>query len=427
VITRFVKGVSAAFTAPAGLSIITTTFPEGPARNRALSIYTACGASGFSMGLIMGGLMTEVGWRWTFLLPVPVALAVLVAGLRAIPADPPSDRGRQGYDLAGAATSTAALLLLVYTVVEAPLVGWASPRTLVSFGLVAALLLAFVAIERSVAHPLVRLGILRSRTLVRANVGAMVLVGSYVGFQFIATLYMQSLLGWSPLEMALALLPAGLMVAFGAPRMGGLVNRFGSRRLVAAGLASLLAAYLLFLRVGAEPDYLAAILPSVLLLGVGFALAFPSVNIEATSGVDDSEQGLASGLVQSSFQIGSAVVMAAVTAVITQARPAGDDSAAAVLASYYPGLGLVAGVAAVGLVVALSGSGPGRRRRKPATDRRMDSPAAAWTGRMACSTPARISTSRLGAGRTKVPRSRPPSGGATNSSPPQLGRHSECA
>jgi predicted MFS family arabinose efflux permease len=356
IVARFIKGASAAFTAPAGLSIITTTFAEGPARNRALSIYTACGASGFSMGLVLGGLMTEVGWRWTFLLAVPVALGLLVAGVRAIPAEPRSERRRQGYDVAGAATSTAALLLLVYTVVEAPQAGWAAPRTLVSFGLVAALLGAFVAIERTVAHPLVRLGILRSPTLVRANIAAMALLGSYVGFQFITTLYMQSLLGWSPLQMALALLPAGLLVAFGAPRAGGQVNRFGASRLVAAGLAALLVAYLLFLRVDVDSGYLASMLPSVLLLGVGFALAFPSLNIEATAGVSDDEQGLASGLVQSSFQIGSAVVMAVVTAVITQSHVAGDDSARAVLASYYPGLAVVAGTAALGLVVALSGA-----------------------------------------------------------------------
>jgi hypothetical protein len=125
---------------------------------------------------------------------------------------------------------------------------------------------------------------------------------------------------------------------------------------VAIGLAALLGAYLWFLRIDIHSGYLASMLPSVLLVGVGFALAFPALNIEATAGVSDDEQGLASGLVQSSFQIGSAVVMAVVTAVITQARVPGDDSAHAVLASYYPGLGVVAGAAALGLVVALSGA-----------------------------------------------------------------------
>ena len=354
VVTRFIKGVSAAFTAPAGLSIITTTFAEGPARNRALSIYTACGASGFSMGLVLGGLMTEVGWRLTFLMPVPIAVGVLIAGLRTIPRDAALAPRRQGYDVAGAVTSTSALLLLVYAVVEAPRIGWTSPRTVLAFALVAALLTAFVTIERKVAHPLVRLAVLRSPTLVRANLGAMVLFGSYVGFQFITTLYMQSLLGWSPLRMALALLPAGLMVAFGAPRAGGLVSRFGAGRLVSAGLASLLVGYLLFLRIDVRADYLTNILPSVLLLGLGFALAFPSLNIMATAGVSDEEQGLASGLVQTSFQVGGAVVLAAVTAVI-QAGSGADTTASGVLASYRPALALVTGVAALGLVLSLAG------------------------------------------------------------------------
>src|SRR3954451_22963992 len=135
VATRFLKGLGAAFTAPAGLSIITTTFPEGPARNRALSIYTATGASGFSLGLVLGGLMTEVGWRWTFLLPVPIALAVLAFGTVLIPRDPAQER-TGGYDLPGAITGAAATLLLVYTVVEAPSYGWASLRTIGSFALV---------------------------------------------------------------------------------------------------------------------------------------------------------------------------------------------------------------------------------------------------------------------------------------------------
>ena len=128
--TRFIKGVSAAFTAPAGLSIITTSFSEGALRNKALSIYTATGATGFSLGLVVGGLLTEVGWRWVFLLPVPVAIAVLVAAIRLVPDSAPPERGRRSFDLAGAVSITAGMLLLVYTVVEAPDVGWASARTL---------------------------------------------------------------------------------------------------------------------------------------------------------------------------------------------------------------------------------------------------------------------------------------------------------
>src|SRR6266540_7021240 len=159
--TRFIKGVSAGFTAPAGLSIITTNFAEGPARNKALSIYTATGATGFSLGLVFSGLLTEIGWRWVFFLPVPVALVALVAGLRLVP---PSSRPRfsRAFDIPGAVTMTSAMLLLVvFTLVEAPDAGWASARTIGSFAVVAALLAGFVTIERRTTAPLVRLGILR--------------------------------------------------------------------------------------------------------------------------------------------------------------------------------------------------------------------------------------------------------------------------
>ncbi len=345
--TRFIKGAAAAFTAPAGLSIITTTFPEGPARNRALSIYTACGASGFSSGLVLGGLMTEVGWRWNFLLPVPIALAVLLVGIKLIP-DGGRHDGAKNYDVVGAVVSTTALLLLVFTVVSAPQVGWGSVRTLVSFALVALLITAFVLIEQRVAHPLLRLGILRNRSVIAADIAAMVMFGSYIGFQFIGTLYLQSLLGWSPLSMALAFLPAGLIVAFGGPRAGALVNRFGAARVVTAGLTSLAIGYALFLRIDAHPNYPLLILPSMLLLGLGFALAFPALNIQATSGVADDEQGLASGLVQTAFQVGGAITLAVVTVVI--GANTHGTTPAAVLAGYRPGLLLVLGVALAGVV-----------------------------------------------------------------------------
>ncbi|AHH93762.1 transmembrane efflux protein [Kutzneria albida DSM 43870] len=348
---RFIKGVSAAFTAPAGLSIITTTFAEGPERNRALSIYTAFGASGFSSGLILGGLMTEVGWRWTFLLPVPVALVVLALGVKLIPNHPRPDVAHRGYDVGGAVTSTAALLLLVYTVVSAPEAGWTSPRTLGSFALVIALAVAFVLVERRVAHPLLRLGILRNRNVLAANLSAMAVFGSYIGFQFIGTMYLQSLLGWSPLGMALAFLPAGLIVAFGGPRTGALVNRFGAGRVVLAGLVAFVLGYALYLRIGLVPDYPAVILPSMLLIGLGFALAFPALNIQATTGVQDEEQGLASGLVQTSFQIGGAINLAVVTAVITVGAHATPSQ---VLASYGPALVLVTGVALAGLLISVA-------------------------------------------------------------------------
>ncbi|HEX4724644.1 MAG TPA: MFS transporter, partial [Pseudonocardiaceae bacterium] len=256
--------------------------------------------------------------------------------------------GARNYDVVGAVLSTTALLLLVFTVVSAPQAGWGSVRTLVSFALVAVLVTAFVLVEQRVAHPLLRLGILRNRSVIAADIAAMVMFGSYIGFQFIGTLYLQSLLGWSPLSMALAFLPAGLIVAFGGPRAGALVNRFGAAPVVTAGLTSLALGYALFLRIDAHPNYPLLILPSMLLLGLGFALAFPALNIQATSGVADDEQGLASGLVQTAFQVGGAITLAVVTVVI--GANTHGTTPAATLAGYRPGLVLVLGVALAGVV-----------------------------------------------------------------------------
>src|SRR4051794_14727114 len=166
VVTRFIKGISAGFTAPAGLSIITTNFAEGPQRNKALSIYTATGATGFSLGLVFGGLLTEIGWRWVFFFPVPLALAVLLAAVRLVPDDGRPERSSQRFDLLGAITVTAGMLLLVFTVVEAPDAGWTSVRTLASLAGAVAVLGLFVVHEQRCSAPLVRLGILRSSALV---------------------------------------------------------------------------------------------------------------------------------------------------------------------------------------------------------------------------------------------------------------------
>ncbi|HEY6760424.1 MAG TPA: MFS transporter [Baekduia sp.] len=355
--TRFLKGASAAFTAPAGLSYITTTFAEGPVRNKALSVYTAFGASGFSSGLILGGLLTEAGWRFTFLLPVPFALLILAAAPRLLAKDAPSEGPRPGFDLPGALTITAGMLLLVRTVVRAPDVGWASATTIGSFAVAAGLLAAFVAIEKRTKHPLVRLGILSSGHIVRANLGAMATAGSYFGFQFIATLYFQSVLGWSALETALAFLPAGLLVAFGSTRVGPLVNRFGTTPLIAIAFTSFAAGYALFLRADMDPTYITMILPTMLLIGLGFALGFPSFNMQGTTGVADHEQGLASGLINTSFQVGGAITLAIVSAVV------GGSSGSDFVHDSHTAVGVVTGVAALGLVSALSGLA---LRRRPA-------------------------------------------------------------
>jgi MFS family permease len=355
VITRFLKGAAAAFTAPASLSIITTTFPEGPARNRALAVYTGVGASGFSLGLVFGGLMTELGWRWTFLLPVPVAIALLVAAPRVLAKDGPIAPGvRRSFDFAGAITLTAGMLLLVRTIVEAPDTGWGDPATIGGIAIAAALLATFVGIERRSATPLVRLGILRSAPLLRANIGMMTMFGAYIGFQFVGTLYLQSVLGWSPIETALAFLPGGLIVAFGSPRLGPIVDRFGTAKVIVAGSIAFLVGYALFLRVGDSFTYASVFLPTMLLIGVGFGLSFPAFNMQATAGIANEEQGLASGLVNTSLQVGGALGLAISTAVIS-ANTGGATEGAALLDGFRPAIEVVTAISALGLISALTG------------------------------------------------------------------------
>ena len=265
--TRFVKGVSAAFTAPAALSIITTSFPEGRLRNKALAVFTATGATGFSLGLVVGGLLTEIGWRWVFFVPAPIALAVLIAGLRLVPRDQRSLHTSRAFDVAGAVSMTAGMLLLVFTLVEAPQAGWFSARTLLSVVAVVAIFAAFVVRERRTPAPLVRLGILRNSSLVRANLAAMSLFGGWVGFQFVVTLYLQDLRGWSALETGLAIFPGGFIVALVSPRMASLIMRFGVRRLILTGMVAVTLGYLLFLPIGLESTYLLGMLPTFILAG----------------------------------------------------------------------------------------------------------------------------------------------------------------
>jgi MFS family permease len=369
VATRFLKGASAAFTAPASLSTITTTFPEGPARNKALSIYTACGASGFSLGLVLGGLLTEAGWRFTFLLPVPIAAAILIALPRVLPDDTPATDQRRSYDLPGAITITAGMLLLVRTVVRAPDVGWGSAETLISMLVAIALLVAFVVIEQHTREPLVRLGILRSGPLARANLTAMVVFGCYVSFQFVGTLYLQSLLGWSPISTALAFLPGGVIVAFGSPRVGPLADRFGTERVMAVGLIAFVIGYALILRIQDTLTYATVFLPTMVLIGVGFALCFPMLNIQATAGIADSEQGVASGLVQTSFQVGGAIVLAVITAIVTTQA---TGSPSEVVDGYRMALEVVLAVSAVGLAIVVGGLFA--ERREPAVQTEAQTP-----------------------------------------------------
>ncbi|WP_079143703.1 MFS transporter [Streptomyces luteocolor] len=320
VVARFVTGVAAAFMTPAAMSIITTSYAEGPERDRALLIFAGTSAGGFSLGLVVGGLLTELGWQWVFFTPVLVAGVILAGALRLIPREAPKaragaarTRGR-GFDLPGAATAAGAMLLLSYGIVQLehgfsdwPLIVGAMGAGLLLLGL-------FVRIERRAADPLVRLGIFRTGSVVRAGLGALLYLGAFMGFQFVLTLYLQELRGWSSWQTAVAMVVLGCDVFLSPTLTPRLVRRFGNARVILGGFVLALVAYALFLPVGMDWPYL-AMFPTLLLAGTGFALTLGPQLIAATDGVAEREQGLASGLLQTATQFGAAIGISAVTAV----------------------------------------------------------------------------------------------------------------
>ena len=352
IVARLVTGISAGFLTPASLSIITTTFAEGEVRNRALLVYGGAGAGGFSLGMVVGGLLTTIGWRWVFFAPVIFASLLLVAARRVLPdGDERVAVDRRSFDLAGALTLTGGMLLLVLGVVRSPDVAGGLTAATLAAG--AALLAGFVAVERRAAAPLVRLGILRSAPLVRANVGAMLFVGAFIAFQFVVVLYLQELRGWSALETGLALLIAGLDAIVAPTLTPLLVNRFGHRRVALAGFVLGAGAYLSFLRVGDDWAY-PMMLPGLVLLGMAFALAYGPLTIAATEGVAESEQGLAGGLLNASVQFGGALMLA-IAAAVNVSVTGDDPSRAAMLDGYRAALIVPLAAVLVGTVVTASG------------------------------------------------------------------------
>jgi MFS family permease len=355
---RFVTGVAAAFMTPAGLAIVTTSFPEGPRRNQALLIYAATGAAGFTLGLVTGGLLTTFGWRWVFFAPVILTVLILAAAVPLIPKESRPDRTGQGVDVTGAVSVTGAALLVVFAIAEGPNLGWQWTTAGLIGGL--ALLGVFVAAERRSAFPLVRLGILRSGALLRANLTAMLLFGAFLGFQFIVVLYLQQLRGWSPLETGLALLVAGLDVILAPTLTPWLVNRYGNTKVIFGGMVLAVLAFALFLPVGLDWTY-AAMFPSMLLIGLTFSFAYGPLTIAATDGIPEEEQGLAGGLLYTSWQLGGALGLAAVTAVKVAATS--GDTPQAVLDGFHAALLVPVGAAILGTLI--MGSGLRRRRAVP--------------------------------------------------------------
>jgi MFS family permease len=358
-VARFATGVAAAFMTPAGLSLITTNFAEGPQRNKAVLVYAGTAAAGFSLGLVVGGLLTAISWRWVFFAPVVLSIVILVAAIVFIEDSARSSRSAHRADLAGAISVTGAMLLLVYGVIRLENPGKGLGWTMGTFVVGLALIAAFVAIERRSASPLVRLGILRSGPLMRANLGAMLFAGSFFGFQFLVTLYLQELRGWSTVETGLALLAIGIDSVLAPTLTPRLVNRFGNVRVIFVGLALATAAYALFLPVGLDWTY-TSMFPTMIILGVSFSLVYGPLTIAATDGVAADEQGLAGGLFGTAFQFGAALGLSAVTAVnvvvlgSAESIDAGLDAVRAAL---------IVPVVAAALAVAVTGFGLRRRTR----------------------------------------------------------------
>lgn len=366
--TRVVKGFCAALTAPTGLAIIATAFPEGPQRNRALSVYTLFGAGGFTAGLLLSGWLTGFSWRLTFAFPAPAVLVLFVLGLRLIPGageengggPPPGttagDRPPlRRYGFASAAAFLAGLLALVQGITAVPAHGWADLRSTGLLALAAGLLALFVALERASAHPLIRFEALRSRAMIRSALGAACLNGSYLGLLFVLTHQLQSLAGWSPLRTAAAFLPAAAPLVVTALFSGRIVARFGAPRLIAAGALLPFAGYLLLLRTPWPPAYATGILPTMLLVGAGFVLSFAALNSQATSQLPPAERGAGSGLYQTAVQVGAALSVALVAALLIGAAPPAGAAPAEFAEACRPALTLVAAVGGLGLLTALTG------------------------------------------------------------------------
>jgi predicted MFS family arabinose efflux permease len=305
----------------------------------------------------LGDHVSELGWRYVFLVPAPITVALVLAGIKVLDSSNESSLGHRHYDLLGALTVTGSMLALVYSVVEAPSRGWFDGRTGGGLALSAALLAAFVVVESRSPQPLVRFGILRIRTLISADVAAMLYFGSYLGFQFLATLYVQNVAGWSPINTALAFLPSGMFLPILGAQAERLIGRFGTARLIGAALTAFAIGYALFLRESSHHlTYATMLLPSMLALGLGWGLGFPALNVQATTGVSNAEQGLAAGLFNTSLQIGGAVLIAVVSAVISShtAATVGGGQAQGILEAMRPTLAILVGLAVVGVIVLLA-------------------------------------------------------------------------
>ena len=314
---RAAQGLGAAIISPAALSIVTTIFSDGAERNKALGVWGAVAGSGGAAGVLLGGILTDgLGWEWVLWVNVPVALIAFALTPRLIAESRASDEAR-AFDVAGAVTVTAALSILVYAVVDAESAGWGSSKTIGLLVLAAVLLAAFVAIELRARKPLVPFSIFRIRTLTGANVVGLLVGASLFSMFYFISLYMQQVLGYSAIHAGLSYLPLALTIMASAGIASGLVTKFGYKPILAIGLLFIVAGLSWFSRVSVGGGFTTDILGPSLLAAVGLGFSFVTTTIAAVSGVEEKESGLASGLINTSQQIGGALGLAVLSSIAT--------------------------------------------------------------------------------------------------------------
>ena len=323
---RALQGLGAAFISPAALAIISTTFKEGSDRAKALGVWAAIAIGGSAVGLVLGGALTQAfSWPWIFFINVPVGIAVFLFALRLVP-ESKDEAAHRSFDVAGAVTVTGGLMSLVYAIVQAQQKGWGSVQTIATFVVSVALLVGFVVIESRAKAPLVRLSIFRVRSLSAANV-VMFFVGSGLfAMFFFNSLYIQRVLGYGPLKAGLAFLPftAGIMVSAGLA--SAYAPKVGVRRVAAVGMFITAGGLLLLTQIPVHGSYAANVLPALLVSSLGLGGVFVPLTLVATTGLEDEDQGLASGLFNTSQQVGGALGLA-ILSTIAASRMHGDSPA----------------------------------------------------------------------------------------------------
>jgi EmrB/QacA subfamily drug resistance transporter len=358
VAARFVQGVGGALASAVILGMIVTMFPEPRDQAKAIGVYSFVASAGGSIGLLAGGVLTQaISWHWIFFVNIPIGIATAAFALRLLERDRGIGVGR-GADVLGAVLSTGALMLLVYTiVVPAAEDGWGAPRTLGLGAAAIALLVAFVVREATAADPLIPLRIFRSRNVSGANAIQALVVAGMFGMFFLGALYLQQILGYDALEIGLAFLPATIIMGALSLRYSEtLITRFGARTTLIPGLVLVGAGLLLFTRAPVDGSYWTDVLPVMVLLGTGIPLCFPALMTLSMSGATPQDAGLASGLVNTTLQVGGALglaVLATLAATETAGRRAAGESAAAALNGGYH-LAYVVGAALVLAAIALA-------------------------------------------------------------------------